>query len=65
MPARSAFLRFFDRAYFDELFVLDNEAGAKSVIFNHSTDVAEYSFNDGAIDIDPAADYEPLISSSL
>jgi molybdenum cofactor cytidylyltransferase len=52
----------FDRAYFDEL--LDNEAGSKSVIFSHTTDVAEYSFNDGAIDIDTAADYERLIRSS-
>jgi len=43
----------FDRAYFDELFVLDNEAGAKSVILNQSTDLAEYSFIDGAIDIEP------------
>jgi hypothetical protein len=43
---------------------LDNEAGAKSVILSRSTDVAEYSFNDGAIDIDTAADYERLICSS-
>jgi len=43
---------------------LDNEAGAKSVIFNQSTDVAEYSFIDGAIDIDPPADYERLIRGS-
>jgi len=32
---------------------LDNEASAKSVILNQSTDLAEYSFIDGAIDIEP------------
>lgn len=51
----------FSRNYFDELFVLDDDAGAKQVILNHSTDVAEYSFPGGAIDIDTAADYEQLV----
>jgi len=32
---------------------LDNEASAKSVILNQSTALAEYSFIDGAIDIEP------------
>jgi molybdenum cofactor cytidylyltransferase len=55
----------FSRAYFDELFVLDDEAGAKQLILNHKDDVAEYSFAEGAIDIDTAADYERLLSKEI
>ena len=51
----------FARNYFDELFVLDDDAGAKQVILNHRNDVAEYPFPEGAIDIDTAADYEQLV----
>ncbi len=51
----------FARAYFDELFVLDEDSGAKQVILNHRKDVAEYAFPEGAIDIDTAADYEQLV----
>lgn len=51
----------FVRAYFDELFALDDDAGAKAVMLTHSHDVAEYSFPEGAIDIDTAADYERLL----
>jgi molybdenum cofactor cytidylyltransferase len=51
----------FSRAYFDELFLLDDEMGAKQVILNHGNDVAEFEFPDGAIDIDTAADYEKLL----
>ena len=52
----------FARDYFDELFVLDDDGGAKQVILNHRNDVAEFPFPEGAIDIDTAADYEELCS---
>ena len=51
----------FARNYFDELFVLDDDAGAKQVILDHGGDVAEYAFPDGAIDIDTAADYDQFV----
>lgn len=51
----------FSRSYFDELQELDDDTGAKQVILNHSKDVAEYPFPDGAIDIDTAADYQELV----
>ena len=51
----------FARNYFDDLFVLDDDTGAKQVILNHKNDVAEYPFPDGAIDIDTAVDYEQLV----
>ena len=51
----------FARNYFDELFVLDDDAGAKQVILNHRNDVAEYPFPEGAIDIDTVADYEQFV----
>jgi molybdenum cofactor cytidylyltransferase len=51
----------FARAYFDELFMLDDDAGAKELILTHREDVAEHPFPDGAIDIDTAADYERLV----
>ena len=54
----------FARAYFDELFVLDDDTGAKQVIFNHRKDVEEYLFPEGAIDIDTAADYEQLVRAN-
>ena len=54
----------FGRANFDELLFLDNEAGAKSVTLGHSTDIARYSFNNRAIDISTAVDYERLIRRS-
>ena len=47
--------------YFDQLSALDDNAGAKQIILNHVSDVAEYPFPDGAIDIDTAADYEQLV----
>lgn len=51
----------FARAYFDELLMLDDNAGAKELILTHRENVAEYFFADGAIDIDTAADYERLV----
>lgn len=51
----------FSRVYFDELFVLDDETGAKQVILSHKDDGAEYSFSDGAVDIDTPADYKKLM----
>jgi molybdenum cofactor cytidylyltransferase len=52
----------FARSYFDELFVLDDDAGAKQIILNHRGDVVEFPFPEGAIDIDTPADYEKLLS---
>ena len=51
----------FDRRYFDELFVLDDDTGAKQIIFNHENDVAEYPFHDGTLDIDTPEDYNKLL----
>ncbi len=51
----------FARGYFDELFALEDEAGAKRIIANHLEDVAEFPFPKGAIDIDTADDYERLV----
>ena len=51
----------FARKYFDELFVLDDGAGAKQVILKHKDDVTEFPFPEGAIDIDTPDDYEKLI----
>jgi molybdenum cofactor cytidylyltransferase len=51
----------FTRDYFDELFMLDDDTGAKQVILSHRNDVAECLFPEGAIDIDTAADYERLV----
>jgi molybdenum cofactor cytidylyltransferase len=51
----------FSRNYFEELFVLNDDVGAKQVILKHSADVVEYPFPEGAIDIDTAADYEQLV----
>ena len=52
----------FARAYFDELFLLDDDTGAKQIILNHSGDVAEFPFPQGAIDIDTGDDYEKLLA---
>ena len=50
----------FARNYFDALFALEDDAGAKKVILNHRNDVAEYPFPEGGIDIDTAEDYGRL-----
>ncbi len=54
----------FHRSYFDQLFELEDDAGAKQVILNHAKDVAEYAFPGGAIDIDTATDYEQFVRSA-
>lgn len=54
----------FARSYFDELFLLDDDAGAKQVILHHGNEVAEFEFPDGAIDIDTPEDYERLCNRS-
>ena len=50
----------FDSAYFDALASLPDNAGAKSVIEAHASDVAIVPFPEGAMDIDVRADYEAL-----
>lgn len=50
----------FDKKYFNQLLALDGDAGAKSVLQQHKTDMATVMFPLGAIDIDTAEDYEKL-----
>jgi molybdenum cofactor cytidylyltransferase len=52
----------FDRSCFAELLALDDESGAKKIILSNRERVAEFSFPDGKIDIDTAADYEKLLA---
>jgi molybdenum cofactor cytidylyltransferase len=48
----------FDRSCFGELLALSDDTGAKSIILRDRERVAEFSFPEGAIDIDTLADYE-------
>jgi molybdenum cofactor cytidylyltransferase len=50
----------FDRSCFQELLSLHDGTGAKSVILRDPGRVGEFSFPDGVVDIDTAADYEKL-----
>jgi molybdenum cofactor cytidylyltransferase len=50
----------FARNYFEALFALGDDVGAKKVIFDHTNDVAEYPFPQGRIDIDTGQDYDQL-----
>jgi molybdenum cofactor cytidylyltransferase len=50
----------FDRSCFQELLLLDDGTGAKSIILRNPGRVGEFPFPDGVIDIDTAADYEKL-----
>jgi molybdenum cofactor cytidylyltransferase len=50
----------FDRSCFQELLLLDDGTGAKSIILRDPGRVGEFPFPDGVIDIDTAADYEKL-----
>ena len=52
----------FDRSCFQELLVLDNATGAKTVILSNRERVAEFPFPEGKIDIDTASDYKKLRS---
>lgn len=49
---------FFDHSCFQELLALSNDSGAKSIILRDRERVAEFSFPEGAIDIDTASDDE-------
>lgn len=51
----------FTQKYFDELFGLTGDMGAKQILKNHSEDVATVDFPKGAIDIDTQKDYERLV----
>jgi len=52
----------FDRSCFAELLALPDDSGAKVLIESRAGDVAEISFEQGAIDIDTPADFEYLTS---
>jgi molybdenum cofactor cytidylyltransferase len=51
---------FFVRSLFEDLLSLGDEAGAKSIIQQNSTRVAQFAFPEGAIDIDTWDDWERL-----
>jgi len=53
----------FDKAYFEELFFLRGQEGAKKLLFRHSEDVVPVQFPLGAVDIDTPSDYAFLIKS--
>lgn len=52
----------FNKKYFKELLSLTGEAGAKSLIKEHSMDIASIPFELGKIDIDTETDYKNLIT---
>jgi molybdenum cofactor cytidylyltransferase len=54
----------FDRSLFRELLSLSDQAGAKSIILKNRVRVAEFSFPEGAIDIDTREDLEKLTRAS-
>ena len=50
----------FGKKYFNQLVELTGDAGAKSILQQHKTDIATVEFALGAIDIDTPEDYENL-----
>ncbi len=50
----------FEKKYFNRLIELKGDAGAKSILQAHKTDIATVEFSLGAIDIDTPEDYEKL-----
>jgi molybdenum cofactor cytidylyltransferase len=54
----------FDRAFFEALFALADDSGAKALIEAHSADVAQIEFEKGAIDLDTPADFERIKSEA-
>jgi molybdenum cofactor cytidylyltransferase len=54
----------FDRLLFGELLALRDDSGAKPIILRDPERVAQFSFPEGAIDIDTTEDYEKLIARS-
>lgn len=51
----------FTQKYFDALFNLTGDEGAKKILMSNQQDVASVRFPQGAIDIDTQKDYEDLI----
>lgn len=51
----------FTKTYFDALFLLEDQEGAKKLLSKFNDDVTSISFENGAIDIDTLADYNKLI----
>jgi molybdenum cofactor cytidylyltransferase len=53
----------FGRSCFAELLALDDETGAKPIIFANLERVAEFAFLEGRVDIDSAEDFEKCCAS--
>jgi molybdenum cofactor cytidylyltransferase len=49
---------YFHKSFFDKLFSIDDEAGAKAIFRKYPEFVETVDFPEGSIDIDTAADYE-------
>ena len=54
----------FNRSFFERLLSLGDEAGAKSIILQNPERVAQFTFPEGAIDIDTWEDWEKLNGGS-
>lgn len=50
----------FHKSFFDELFTLEGDTGAKKLMLKHKDDLFSVSFSDGSIDIDTPEDYKNL-----
>ena len=55
----------FTRSVFEELLLLDDKAGAKSIVLRSRERVASFSFPKGQIDIDSWEDWEKLDGGAL
>jgi len=55
----------FSRSVFEELLLLDDKAGAKSIVLRSRQRVASFSFPKGQIDIDSWEDWEKLDGGAL
>jgi molybdenum cofactor cytidylyltransferase len=51
----------FAKKYFNDLLIVSGNEGAKKLLQKFKDDVAEISFEEGAVDIDTIGDYEQLI----
>jgi molybdenum cofactor cytidylyltransferase len=52
----------FHHSFFEKLMELKGDKGARMIIAAHPNDVAEVTFEEGAIDIDTREDYEQLLN---
>jgi molybdenum cofactor cytidylyltransferase len=52
----------FHHSFFEKLMELKGDKGARMIIAAHPNDVAEVTFEEGAIDIDTKEDYEQLLN---